>query len=108
MAAVEQDPLRRSGRSLERDGDEPLPELLLEEPGLACCDAAAARGLSVSGERAGLPQLRLVLGTAAAPERAQQDPDEPPTSCRLLQFECAWRTDVARAPRGHTGVPDGS
>ena len=75
--------LRKSGRSLERQADEPEPELLLDEPGLASCYAAAAQGISVSGDRAGLPQLRLVLGTApstaSSPESAELETasDEP-------------------------------
>jgi hypothetical protein len=68
--------LRQSGQSLEPEADEPVPELLSDEPGLASCYAAAAQGISVSGERAGLPQLRLVFGTGDAPQ-AEQDPDEP-------------------------------
>jgi len=63
--------LRERGRSLERDGDEPEPELSFDEPRLASCYAAAAQGISVSGERAGLPQLRLVFGRGPAPERAE-------------------------------------
>lgn len=35
---------------------------MLDQPGLAACYAAAAQGIGVSGERAGLPQLRLVFG----------------------------------------------
>jgi len=31
-----------------------MPELLLDEPGLASCYAAAAQRISMSGERAGL------------------------------------------------------
>jgi hypothetical protein len=69
--------LRKSGRSLEREGDEPVPELLSDEPSLASCYAAAAQGISVSGERAGKPQLRLVFGTGASPEGAELNPDEP-------------------------------
>ena len=50
------------GRSLEPDGDEPEPALCLDEPGLAACYAAAARGVAVSGERAGQPLLVLLFG----------------------------------------------
>jgi hypothetical protein len=60
--------LTKSGRSLEREGDEPRPELVLDEPGLASCYAAAAQGISVSGERAGLPELsRSVTQPRAQP-----------------------------------------
>jgi hypothetical protein len=50
--------LRKSGRSLEPEAGEPLPELLFDEPGLAACYTAAAQGIGVSGERAGQPALR--------------------------------------------------
>ena len=69
--------LRQSGRSLEPQGDEPPPELLLDEPGLAACYAAAAQGVGVSGERAGLPQLRVVFGTQPVAERAEPGSGEP-------------------------------
>jgi hypothetical protein len=69
--------LRKSGRSLGREGDEPPPELLLDEPGLASCYQVAAQGISVSGERAGLPLLRLVLGTQPSTQRAEPRSDEP-------------------------------
>jgi len=39
----------------------------LEQPGLFACYEAAARGLSVSGERAGRPALRLVVGPGPVP-----------------------------------------
>ena len=70
--------LRAHGRSLdpEMQDDEP-PELCLDEPGLAACYAAAARGVSVSGERAGQAVLRLVVSpqpTAAATGNDGADP----------------------------------
>jgi hypothetical protein len=49
--------LRANGRSLEPERDEPAPELVRDEPGLAACCAAAAQGLGVSGERAEQPML---------------------------------------------------
>lgn len=85
--------LRRRGRSLEREGDEPVPELVLDEPGLASCYAAAAHGVSVSGERAGLPELRLVFGTPAAPEKAAQDPDEPVAEHRGVNVHARQSVD---------------
>ena len=69
--------LRESGRSLEPQGDEPAPDLVLDQPGLAACYAAAARGVGVSGERAGLPVLRLVFGTQPGAERAEPGSGEP-------------------------------
>jgi hypothetical protein len=53
--------LRATGRAFEPEADNaPPPELTLDEPGLAACYAADALGMSVSGDRAGLPTLRLV------------------------------------------------
>lgn len=60
--------LRRAGRSLdpEMQSEAAQPVLELDEPGLASCYAAAAGGISVSGERAGLPALRLMSSSARA------------------------------------------
>jgi hypothetical protein len=69
--------LQESGRSLEPQGDEPPPKLLLDEPGLASCYAAAAQGLGVSGERAGKHALRLVLGDQRPPDSAEPGADAP-------------------------------
>ena len=69
--------LRKSARSLEREGDQPEPDLVLDEPGLAACYAAAAQGIGVSGERAGQPALRLVFGEPASADAAGPSADEP-------------------------------
>jgi hypothetical protein len=69
--------LRERGRSLEPQGDEPPPELLLDEPGLASCYAAAAQGIGVVGERAGQPALRLICGNQRPPESAEPGADTP-------------------------------
>jgi hypothetical protein len=58
-------PIARCG---SRSGSEPDPEpLRVEQPGLVACYEASARGISVSGERAGQPALRLVVGQGLAP-----------------------------------------
>lgn len=85
--------LRKRGRSLEPEGDEPVAELLLDEPGLAACYSAAAQGLSVSAERAGKPQLRLVFGTGTAPERAELEPDEPVADHRGINVHAKQSVD---------------
>gem|GEM_PF-2172035 len=59
---------RANGRSLDpfmQDGqdDEP-PKLCSDEPGLAACYAAAARGVAASGDRAGQAPLRLLVSPA--------------------------------------------
>ncbi|GEM_PF-2363376 len=45
--------------------DDP-PKLCSDEPGLAACYAAATRGVAASGDRAGLPPLRLLVSPAPA------------------------------------------
>lgn len=53
-----------SGRSLEREGNEPEPQLSFDESrGLVACYAAATEGMSVSGERAGLPNAEASTST---------------------------------------------
>jgi hypothetical protein len=73
--------LRKAGRSLdpEMEGLEP-PELCEEEPGLAACYAAAAQGVSVSGDRAGLPPLRLVVSIDR--KLLTDDPSDPVAEVR--------------------------
>ena len=59
--------LRANGRSLDpaMQDDEP-PKLCSDEPGLAACYAAAARGVAASGDRAGQAPLRLLVSPAPA------------------------------------------
>jgi hypothetical protein len=60
--------LRKASRSLGPEMvDDAQPELALEEPGLAAGYAAAAQGLSVTGDRAGQPPLRLITGRQPEP-----------------------------------------
>jgi hypothetical protein len=66
--------LRAHGRSLDRQQSHDAPGLLDDAPGLAACYDAAAQGISVSGERAGQPTLRLVVPhDAPAPKPQEQD-----------------------------------
>ena len=62
--------LQANGRSLDpamQDSqDDQPPKLCSDEPGLAACYAAAARGGAASGDRAGLPPLRLLVSPAPA------------------------------------------
>ncbi len=80
--------LRAHGRSLDPElGDDTPPELALDdpwksptgdEPGLAACYAAAAQGLSVSGDRAGQSPLRLIASPdPPARPRAADATDQP-------------------------------
>jgi hypothetical protein len=80
--------LQRAGRSLdpELQSDPPPPALLFDEPGLASCYAAAAQGISVSGERAGMPTLRLVSSTT------------PPGPMRWVEAAASKELLAARSP----------
>jgi hypothetical protein len=71
--------LRAHGRSLDPElGDDEPPALCHDEPGLAACYAAAAQGVSVSGERAGKPLLRLIASPdPPARSRAADASDDP-------------------------------
>ena len=87
--------LREHGRSLdpERDDGTP-PELALDEPGLAACYAAAARGVSVSGERAGKLPLRLITSPeSTARPRAAGATDEPIAEVRGINIHAAQAID---------------
>src|SRR5690606_28914011 len=84
--------------------DEPVPALVLDEPGLAACYAAAARGIGVSGERAGQPALRLVFGEPASDRAARSEPanDEPVAEHRGVNVhakECVDGRDRRRLER---------
>ena len=87
--------LRAHGKSLEPElADDTPPELALDEPGLAACYAAAAQGLSVSGDRAGQPPLRLI----ASPEpparpRAVDVTDQPIAEVRGINIHAAQVVD---------------
>ena len=71
--------LRKHGRSIDPElaDDHPHP-LDLDDPALAACYAAAARGVGLTGDRAGQPTLRLIFPDDA-PDRIAGPPelDEP-------------------------------
>jgi hypothetical protein len=54
--------LRKHGRSIDPElaDDDPHP-VDLDDPALAACYAAAARGVGITGDRAGQPTLRLIF-----------------------------------------------
>src|SRR5204863_7860659 len=73
--------LGKAGRSLDPEMQDGVPpELCEKEPGLAACYAAAAQGVSVSGDRAGLPPLRLVV--SVDPKSPTDDPADPVAEVR--------------------------
>lgn len=68
--------LHAHGRSLDPEmADDEPPELCLDEPGLAACYAAAAQGVSVTGDRAGQPTLRLLVPREPPPSGPGPDPE---------------------------------
>ncbi|MBK8998729.1 MAG: transposase [Myxococcales bacterium] len=87
--------LRAHGRSLDPElGDDTPPELALDEPGLAACYAAAAQGVSVSGDRAGKPPLRLIASPDPQPRpRAADATDEPIAEVRGINIHAAQVVD---------------
>jgi hypothetical protein len=87
--------LKKAGRSLDPEMAEGAPpEICSEEPGLAACYAAAAQGVSVSGDRAGLPPLRLVV--SVDPKPATNDPADPVAEVRGINVHAR---QVVRASR---------
>ncbi|MBK7583385.1 MAG: transposase [Myxococcales bacterium] len=87
--------LKAHGRSLDPElGEQELPELCFDEPGLAACYAAAAQGIGVSGDRAGKPLLRLVV-PAELPERsrAADATDAPIAEVRGINLHAAQVID---------------
>ncbi len=87
--------LRAHGRTLDPElGDDTPPELSLDEPGLAACYAAAAQGVSVTGERAGKPPLRLVASPDPPPRaRAVDAIDQPIAEVRGINIHAAQVVD---------------
>ncbi|MCP5043804.1 MAG: hypothetical protein GY944_22475, partial [bacterium] len=96
--------LHAHGRSLDPEfgdadpgesptGDEP-PKLCLDEPALAGCYAAAAQGISLSGQRAGKPLLRLLLPQEPpARPRASDITDQPIAEVRGINIHAAQLLD---------------
>jgi hypothetical protein len=86
--------LRAHGRTLDPElGDDTPPELALDEPGLAACYAAAAQGISVSGDRAGKPPLRLITSPEPLRPRAADATDEPIAEVRAINIHAAQVVD---------------
>jgi hypothetical protein len=63
-----------------------------DEPTLAAYYAAAAQGISVAGERAGKPTLRLVVSDGPTPTRTEDD-DEPVAEVRGINVHAKQRVD---------------
>jgi hypothetical protein len=75
--------LKKHGRCLDPDESDPEPtQVQLEHPALAACYDAAALGVGVSGDRAGQPQLRLMLTDVAQKPAREVLLDEPVAEVR--------------------------
>jgi hypothetical protein len=86
--------LHAHGRSLDPQmEDAEPPELSSDEPGLAACYAAAARGVSVSGERAGQVPLRLVVSPQPTVAATGSDDSEPVAEVRGVNLHARQRVD---------------
>ncbi|MBE7481597.1 MAG: transposase [Polyangiaceae bacterium] len=87
--------LRAHGKSLDPElVEDTPPELALDEPGLAACYAAAAQGLSVSGDRAGQPPLRLIASPdPPARPRAVDATDQPIAEVRGINIHAVQVVD---------------
>ena len=85
--------LRAHGRSLDPAlADETPPELALNDPTLAACYAAAVPGVGVSGDRAGLPPLRLITAPPDRP-RARDVTDAPVAEVRGINVHAVQVVD---------------
>ncbi|MEZ4225961.1 MAG: transposase [Polyangiaceae bacterium] len=91
--------LRAHGRSLDPAlADETPPELTADDPALAACYAAAAQGIGLSGDRAGLPPLRLITAPPDRPH-ARDVTDAPIAEVRGINVHAAQVVDgPPRAP----------
>jgi len=81
--------------------------LAVDEPALCVYYAAAAQGVSVLGERAGKPTLRLVISESPAPKNAADD-DEAVDEVGGLNVHppCSWlRSPRRRRSRRASSAP---
>lgn len=88
--------LKAHGRSLDpelHDAEPPALPLVLEEPGLAACYAAAARGVSVTGDRAGQTTLRLVVSRDAPATGEVELAEEPVAEVRGINVHAKQLVD---------------
>ena len=83
--------LKKAGRSLDAEMPEQPPELCDKEPGLAACYGAAAQGGCVSGDRAGLPPLRLIA--TGDPKLPTDDPSDPVAEVRGVNLHARQVVD---------------
>src|SRR5437762_13487927 len=67
--------------------------LSVDEPTLAAYYAAAAQGISVAGERAGKPTLRLVVSQDTSAKDATAGDDEPVAEVRGINVHAKQRVD---------------
>jgi hypothetical protein len=90
--------LRAHGRSLDPQLSQDAPLLLDDAPGLAACYDAAARGISVSGERAGQPTLRLIVDHDPPPAKPAEL-DQPVAEVRGVNVHAKQVVDGRDRPQ---------
>ena len=84
--------LHRRGRSLDPQDQLDECDLSVDDPALAASYAAAAQGISVAGERAGKPTLRLFISEGPTAKR-RVDNDEPVAEVRGINVHAKQRVD---------------
>jgi hypothetical protein len=90
--------LRARGRSLDPQQSQDAPALLEDAPGLCACYDAAARGISVSGERAGQPTLRLIVDHHSPPPKPAEL-DQPVAEVRGVNVHAKQVVDGRDRPQ---------
>jgi hypothetical protein len=86
--------LRANGRSLDPQMQAGDPHALsVDEPSLAAHYAAAAQGISVAGERAGKPTLRLVVSQNPSAKATTAGDDEPVAEVRGVNVHAKQKVD---------------
>jgi hypothetical protein len=92
--------LRKHGRSIDPElaDDNPHP-LDLDDPALAACYAAAARGVGITGDRAGQPTLRLIFPEDAPRRTSTADADSPVAEVRGVNVHAKQMVDGRDRPR---------
>jgi hypothetical protein len=97
----------KRGRSLEPEMTDSEPHALqLDEPGLSACHDAAARGIDVTGNRAGQPTLRLVVPQDPPTAPSVTDAlDEPVATVGVVNLYAKQRRDGAGA-RSESAIRD--
>ena len=92
--------LKKHGSTVDSDEADAEPtEVQLDHPALAACYNAAALGIAVSGDRAGQPQLRLMLTDVEQKPQREPLPDEPVAEVRGVNLYAKQWVDGRDRPQ---------